>query len=137
MEMDRRQFVSLTIGMMICGCASGSKDHVKQPMPAKAGTPVDVGPEESYSKEGIYDAFADRGFFLVRHGEDLFAVASICTHRNCKLKPQRDQTILCPCHGSKFDLDGKVTRGPATRDLPHFQTHIDDRGHLLVTLKTA
>src|SRR5947209_5820723 len=102
MQMDRRQFVTLTIGMMACGCVSGSESQ-DNAMPAKAGTPIDVGPEENYSKQGIYDGFADRGFFLVRHGADLFSVASICTHRNCKLKPQRDGTILCPCHGSKFD----------------------------------
>lgn len=28
-----------------------------------------------------------------------------------------DGTINCPCHGSKFNLDGSVAQGPAARPL--------------------
>jgi cytochrome b6-f complex iron-sulfur subunit len=104
-------------------------------MPAKAGTPVDAGPESNFTKDGVYDSFVDKGFFVVRRASELFAVSSICTHRRCKLRAESNQTFLCPCHGSRFDPEGHVTKGPATHDLPHFQTTIDDRGHLLVGLK--
>ena len=133
MDMDRRQFVTLTIGALACatlGCAT---------TPAKeAGTPtsgvVDAGLETDFAKDGVYDAFKDRGFFLIRRGSGLVAVSSICTHRNCKLRPQKDQSFLCPCHGSTFDPEGKVMRGPARRDLPRFETRVDERGHVIVAM---
>jgi cytochrome b6-f complex iron-sulfur subunit len=137
MQIDRREFVKLTVGAVagcaLCGCVS--EQHVEgKAMPAEAAAPVDAGEQTKYEKDGIYDAFVDRGFFIVRRGAELVAVASICTHRNCKLKTEKDQTFLCPCHGSKFDEDGRVTRGPARKDLPHFATRVDDRGHVLVTM---
>jgi Rieske Fe-S protein len=39
-----------------------------------------------------------------------------CTHAGCALAI-KDGGIECPCHGSKFGLDGAVTRGPATEPL--------------------
>jgi Rieske Fe-S protein len=47
-----------------------------------------------------------------------YAVSAICTHKACAVnfKPE-DNCYLCPCHGSKFGVDGKVTKKPATADL--------------------
>jgi Rieske Fe-S protein len=40
-----------------------------------------------------------------------------CTHAGCTLNKVADGTIDCPCHGSKFNLDGSVASGPATKPL--------------------
>jgi Rieske Fe-S protein len=40
-----------------------------------------------------------------------------CTHAGCTLNKVADGTIDCPCHGSKFNLDGSVANGPATKPL--------------------
>ncbi|MEV6280592.1 Rieske (2Fe-2S) protein [Nocardia sp. NPDC051832] len=40
-----------------------------------------------------------------------------CTHAGCKVNEIAGGTINCPCHGSKFNLDGSVATGPATRPL--------------------
>ena len=37
-----------------------------------------------------------------------------CTHKGCAVNKVADGTIDCPCHGSKFNLDGTVANGPAT-----------------------
>lgn len=39
-----------------------------------------------------------------------------CTHAGCAVAV-KDGKIECPCHGSAFNLDGSVARGPATEPL--------------------
>lgn len=43
--------------------------------------------------------------------------SSTCTHAGCAVNEVAGGTINCPCHGSKFNLDGTVANGPATRPL--------------------
>jgi Rieske Fe-S protein len=48
---------------------------------------------------------------------DFKGFSSRCTHRGCAVNKIADGTINCPCHGSKFNLDGTVVHGPATQPL--------------------
>jgi len=46
------------------------------------------------------------------------AVSPICTHRGCQVQfNNAERTWDCPCHGSRYDVEGKVIHGPAVRDL--------------------
>ena len=48
----------------------------------------------------------------------LHAVSPACTHLKCSVAWNlAEQSWDCPCHGSRFNLDGKVLTGPATKDL--------------------
>ncbi len=72
---------------------------------------------------------------LIRKSETEFlAVKTICTHKGCAVELDADK-FVCPCHGSEYTLDGKVTQGPAKDNLKTFETIFDsDKG--TVTIKT-
>ena len=53
-----------------------------------------------------------------------------CTHAGCVLPDVSGDTINCPCHGSRFELDGAVARGPAI--LPLTPVAITVRGNEIV-----
>ena len=41
-----------------------------------------------------------------------------CAHMGCKLTWNKEEgTWDCPCHGSRFDRDGKLLDGPAVQSL--------------------
>lgn len=48
---------------------------------------------------------------------DFKAFSAVCTHAGCLINEVADGTINCPCHGSKFSLDGAVVHGPAAKPL--------------------
>jgi nitrite reductase/ring-hydroxylating ferredoxin subunit len=89
------------------------------------GRPEDipVGTVLSLPKQKIYVVRSERGFF---------ALGATCTHLGCMTRYNREERVLaCPCHGSRFDLDGKVAQGPAPRALPNLQITVE-RGVLVV-----
>jgi len=48
----------------------------------------------------------------------LHAVSAVCTHMGCLVHfNSAERTWDCPCHGSRFTPDGKVTAGPAEEPL--------------------
>lgn len=122
--MNRRHFLILA-----AACAT-----VTNPNSAHSGNVeqvIDAGPLSNYASDGLYDGYRDLGFFVIRKAGKLTALSSYCTHEKCKLKAERDHSFYCRCHGSTFDPGGKVTQGPATRNLPALAT-ISEKGHLLV-----
>ncbi len=49
----------------------------------------------------------------------LHAVSSRCTHLGCQVAWNgAERTWDCPCHASRFTVDGDILNGPATRPLP-------------------
>jgi cytochrome b6-f complex iron-sulfur subunit len=56
--------------------------------------------------------------FVRREGDSITIFDAHCTHMGCLLHYDGEHRVFdCPCHGSRFDRDGKRLRGPAKRDL--------------------
>ena len=48
----------------------------------------------------------------------IHAVPAKCPHLGCQLEWNPDELSWdCPCHGSRFDVDGRLLEGPAQTDL--------------------
>ncbi len=57
--------------------------------------------------------------------EGLVVLFGVCTHLGCLPKwVSTNNRFECPCHGSKFELNGKYIEGPAPRSLDRFATTI-------------
>ena len=57
---------------------------------------------------------------IFRTKTGVFAYSMICTHQGCTVSYSKaDKSLLCPCHGAKFDplKGGAVIGGPAERPL--------------------
>ncbi len=53
------------------------------------------------------------------------ALSARCTHLGCTLTSRSGDMLVCPCHGSRFHLDGSVARGPASRALEVLPHRVD------------
>jgi Rieske Fe-S protein len=52
-----------------------------------------------------------------------FAVQPNCTYEGCMVDWESNEKIyICPCCGSRYSFDGKVIKGPATKELPKIKT---------------
>ena len=129
--LDRRKFLILG-ATFAAGCSSLPSLGA----PTRKERVVNAGASSQYLANGVYSRYRDLGFFIVRRGANLFALSATCTHRNCKLDAEADRTFYCSCHGSTFDADGKVTEGPARKNLPVLEISTNDKGELLVKVQT-
>ena len=76
----------------------------------------------------------DRRLFLFNGPDGFYSVSSVCTHLGCNVK----RTVAgfeCPCHGSRFDENGRVVHGPAPPPLAWFALSLSPRGELVVDLE--
>jgi len=74
----------------------------------------------------------NQGFFLVRDAGGIYAVSATCLHQGGRIA-FNGGGFDCACHGSAYDLNGVVTRGPAPlgSTLPHLKVQEASAGGFL------
>lgn len=129
MSCDRREFMrsgaaALAI-VMLPGCAS----LVTRPVPLDNGRirlSLRQHPELGEPRGSLRlmpDGWSDPLFLLALEGGGYAALSSICTHRGCTVD-LGGPGLACPCHGSQYDREGQVTRGPASRALTRYPVRV-------------
>jgi len=129
-QMTRRRLLGLVgaSGLVIIGSEAGCGDPTGSPPtgPVAAGnvSALDVG-----------TMLAMSNVVVARDAQGVYAMSGVCTHAGCLLS-DTSQTLsaglYCGCHGSAFDADGNVTRGPAGTPLQHYAVTIAADGSITV-----
>jgi Rieske Fe-S protein len=61
----------------------------------------------------------------------LRALSLSCSHLGCTIE-ERNFGFECPCHSSRYDLEGVVLKGPSTADLRRLRVSETEDGNLHV-----
>jgi cytochrome b6-f complex iron-sulfur subunit len=127
-KLTRRRF--LVIGgaaVAVGGCSSSATSPVQVgDVPAGGVAQLAVGSLSVVGTEPVC---------IGRDAAGVYAMTLTCTHAGCDIGQSGTvsaQGLFCGCHGSEFDVDGNVTRGPATQPLAHFDVTVDASGNLTI-----
>lgn len=130
----RRRLFSY-LGWALAGLATAGMSWITgrfmsgSPSPASNLEPSVFGPPEEHpvgavTKKGRVVLFRDAGGF--------WAVTAVCSHLGCQPAFDVQQNMfVCPCHGSRFDAEGRVLAGPATGNMSLAALRYDSQGALV------
>src|SRR5574341_2453247 len=148
---NRRDFLmKLGIGAGMAGLAAQAGASLRSLIPNvsyDAPTTVKVGPPSEFP-DGL-KFLPDQRLFVFREGSTFYAISAVCTHLGCTVRAEalpRVETasvqgqqlklthrFLCPCHGSRYEGDGRNVAGPAPRPLAWYELAVaPDDGQLVV-----
>ena len=134
--MERRKFLGwVTVGTLasslpavIAACSSDNSSSSKVNSVPSETTQIDSTPDgEGFVAVGTNQELEEKGYIydrqlgviVVSNGGTLAALNPKCTHKGCDVVWKgNDGELVCPCHDSKFGVDGGVLAGPATQPLP-------------------
>jgi len=135
-KISRRDFIKRSaVGVVVGGAAiSGlnlnifSAQSSKKAIFKRSGDDIIVKISENPAIAAVGGSVAvGDDIMLIRTDESKFiAVSTICRHKGCTVELEGDK-FVCPCHGSEYTREGKVTQGPSTNDLKSFETMFDSK----------
>lgn len=101
----------------------------------QAGQPQEL-EFSSTVKDGWRTVAAKKVIWAVKQsGGNIVTFSPLCPHLGCGFRWDFDEKkFKCPCHGSIYDVTGKVLGGPAPRPLDVLPSKVEN-GHLFVIYK--
>ncbi|MGB8065971.1 MAG: Rieske 2Fe-2S domain-containing protein [Candidatus Sulfotelmatobacter sp.] len=139
-DVNRRQFfMKLGLGSLsiaAAGTAAFAYQYLEPNVLYEPSPVVNEGKPDRYPL-GSVTIDVNSGIYIIHSDEGYFSLSAVCTHLGCMTawKPELN-LIACPCHGSKFQENGKKIEGPAPRPLPWKRIWLNEDGDLLVDRST-
>lgn len=103
-------------------------------LPGKSGR-FKIGRKHDFPS-GTFKYFDNEQVYVFADVDGIYAISAVCTHLGCVVNKDKNG-FACPCHGSRYGLDGSVEKGAAPRDLPWYRISILPSGHLAVDKKNV
>jgi Rieske Fe-S protein len=91
----------------------------------------DIGPATGYNMSSR-TIVAHIPAIVIHDDKGLRAISLTCSHLGCTIE-ERNYGFECPCHSSRYDLNGVVKKGPAKRDLRKLQIEQTEDGNLHIS----
>ncbi len=137
MEPTRRDvlFKLGNLGLLALGAQSAWASFRFAQAPVRYGPPTrkNLGAAERFS--GVGRSYVEEaGLFVVRDNVGLAAMSAVCTHLGCNVRTEVGGGYICPCHGSRYDGQGRVVSGPAPLPLVWVKLVRDRKGNLIADL---
>ncbi len=124
LKLARNGFLLLSGGLAVDGLLH-FLDYDSNPAPR---TEFDLGPASNYPLNSR-TPLSEPPAVLIHSEKGFSALSLVCTHLGCAVE-KNAEGFACPCHGSRYDADGKVTHGPATQSLRTLRVEVTDKGIL-------
>ncbi|MFM7450238.1 MAG: cytochrome b6-f complex iron-sulfur subunit [Leptolyngbyaceae cyanobacterium] len=146
-DMGRRQFMNL----LTFGAATGAALGMLYPVvkyfipPSSGGAGGGVTAKDALGNDVVASEFTathnpgdrvlaqglkgDPTYLVVKDDRALadFGINAVCTHLGCVVPWNANENkFMCPCHGSQYDSNGKVVRGPAPLSLALVHATVED-----------
>jgi cytochrome b6-f complex iron-sulfur subunit len=130
----RRDFLKVAITALLGGAGLTALGELVQFLNFQASQPrtttFDVG-EASQYPAGSRTVLPQVPALLISDASGFKAISLVCTHLGCTVE-QADGGFKCPCHGSRYDANGQVQRGPAREALRRLHIETRPDGHLIL-----
>lgn len=71
----------------------------------------------------------DATYVVVNESKEIanYGINAVCTHLGCVVPWNASENkFMCPCHGSQYNAEGKVVRGPAPLSLALAHANVTD-----------
>ena len=139
-EIDRRDFfMQLGLGSLSVAAAGTLFFYYRYLSPNvlyEASPIVNAGRPDRY-EVGSVTLDVNSAIYLIHLQQGFFSLSAVCTHLGCMTvwKPELG-IIACPCHGSRFSIQGEKLAGPAPKPLVWLRTWLSDDGNLMVDRST-